>query len=88
LSVRFTGVPSDSRCPSDALCIQLGDAVVALEAGTGSSPSRLELRTSDAGRVAQVEGYRIELRSLMPYPSASHPIDPAEYRATLQGAAR
>jgi hypothetical protein len=87
LSVRFTGVPNDSRCPKEALCIQLGEAVVALEAGSGSNSSRLELRTSDAGRVAHVEGYRIELQSLQPYPSASHPIAPAEYRATLQATA-
>ncbi len=32
LQLMFAGVASDSRCPADALCIQLGDAVVRLRA--------------------------------------------------------
>jgi hypothetical protein len=84
LSVRFSAVPNDSRCPADAICIQLGEAVVALEALIGSSASHLELRTSDAGRVAQVGSYRIELSTLLPYPYSNRAIDPADYRATLR----
>jgi hypothetical protein len=84
LSLRFTGVLNDSRCPATALCIQLGEAITAFEAVTGAGTSRLELRTSDAGRVASIGGHTIELRTLLPYPYGSAPIDLADYRATLQ----
>ena len=30
ITIRFTGVLSDSRCPGDAICVSAGDAVVAL----------------------------------------------------------
>jgi hypothetical protein len=84
LSLRFNAVPNDSRCPADAICIQLGEAVVVMDALIGSSASRVELRTSDAGRMAQVGDYRIELSTLLPYPYSNHAIDPAEYRATVR----
>jgi hypothetical protein len=84
LSLRFTGVPNDSRCPADALCIQLGEAVVALEALRGSSTTQLQLRTSEAGRVADVATYRIVLSTLLPYPYSNRPIDLADYRATVR----
>jgi hypothetical protein len=84
LSLRFTGVPNDSRCPADALCIQLGEAVVALEALSGPSTSQLQLRTTEAGRTAEVGSYRVVLSMLLPYPFSNHPIDLAEYRATVR----
>jgi hypothetical protein len=84
LSLRFTGVPNDSRCPADALCIQFGEAVVALEALRGSSTTQLQLRTSEVGRVADVANYRLVLSTLLPYPYSNRPIDPADYRATVR----
>jgi hypothetical protein len=85
LTLSFMSVPSDSRCPADAVCIHLGEAVARLN---GTLPSQgstsFELRTAESGRVAQVGKYRIELVSLEPYPFSSDPIEPHEYRVTLR----
>lgn len=89
LTLTFIGVASDSRCPADAVCIWLGEAVAVLD-GSMASPgaSRFDLRTSDAGRVEHLGNYRIELVTLAPYPYSDHPIDPADYRLTLHVEAR
>ena len=83
LSLRFAAVTSDSRCPADVVCIQLGEAVVALDALAAGGTSRFELSTTGSARVAQVGGYRIELSSLVPERRARLPIDPGDYRATV-----
>jgi hypothetical protein len=90
LSLQFSGVSSDSRCPADAFCVQLGEAVAVFEATLASrSPVRLELGTGEARRAASVGEYRIELRGLEPYPFGSLPaISPSDYRATVHVAAR
>jgi hypothetical protein len=88
LSLKFTAVSNDSRCPVDVTCIQAGEAVVAMEALSRSGDSQFELRTADAARVAQIGNYRVELASLFPVQSVSHPIDPATYQVTLQVNAR
>ena len=83
LRVTFDRVTSDTRCPGDALCIQAGDAKVAIEI------YRLGLRRS--AELALVEpskrsithtGYTITFDVLNPYPFFSQgPIPPAAYRA-------
>jgi hypothetical protein len=86
LSLQFIGVASDSRCPADAFCVQLGEAVAAFDGSLAQqSGTPFELRTSDAGRTGHVGTYKVELVSLLPYPFGSKPpIDPAEYRATVK----
>jgi hypothetical protein len=83
LSLTFAAVSSDSRCPVDVVCIQLGEAVVALDALARAGTSRFALSTTGSRQVAQVGGYRIELASLLPERRASRPIDPGDYRATV-----
>jgi hypothetical protein len=83
LSLMFAAVSSDSRCPADVVCIQLGEAVVALDALAGGGASRFELSTTGSARVAQVGGFRIELSSLVPERHARLPIDPRDYRVTV-----
>ena len=83
LSVRFLRVSGDSRCPSDVVCIQGGDAVVHVRAADGGS-AEYELHTGDQARaVAAHTGFRIALERLQPYPFSSRVIQPEEYRATL-----
>jgi hypothetical protein len=86
LTVRFVGVPADSRCPGDAMCLQFvaGDATVALDISSGGSSRRSELLINDSAkrRVSQ-SGFVIELTQLSPYPFVSRPIAPGDYRATI-----
>jgi hypothetical protein len=84
LSLRFVAVSSDSRCPIDAICIQLGEAVLELEALTSGAASRFKLSTTGDARVAQIGDYRVQLASVLPARRASTPIVPADYRATVQ----
>lgn len=84
LALTFTGVSADSRCPIEALCIQIGDAVAEFQAAMRNGTARrLELRTAGNARRGEVAGYQIELTSLQPYPSIQHPIAASDYRATL-----
>jgi hypothetical protein len=85
LTVRFVGVTADSRCPADALCIQQGDAFFTVEArARGSAATQYELQVNDPQHRRVVHaGYAIEADTLFPYPFASVPTVPEDYRLTL-----
>ena len=81
--IEFKGVTGDSRCPADAVCIQGGDAVVAINVSDGGRAT-YDLHTGDQSRASVTHrGYRITLVMLQPYPFSSRPITDADYRATL-----
>jgi hypothetical protein len=86
LTLQFTGVSSDSRCPADALCITAGEALAVIEATMSARGGvRLELSTLETRRAVAVGDYRVELRGLDPYPFGSLPrIQPSDYRATIE----
>ena len=82
--IQFTGVTGDSRCPADAVCIQGGDALVAVRVSGGGDTASFELHTGDAARASVTHrGYRISLVALNPYPFSSRPITESDYRATF-----
>ena len=83
LSVRFMTVLGDSRCPADAICIMGGDAIVRVEITAANDRAERDLHTGNMQPVSH-QGVTIELVSLAPYPFASRPIQPADYRATLR----
>jgi hypothetical protein len=84
LSVQFTAVTGDSRCPADALCIQGGDALVHIRVIDGGTTSSYELHTGDSSRATVThKQVRIGLVELQPYPFSSRTIAPGDYRATL-----
>ena len=83
MTVRFIEVSGDSRCPADALCIQMGSASVRITAQSDGSTRNYELHTGDMQPV-QHEGLTISLVQLAPYPFSSRKIPPEEYRATLK----
>ncbi len=89
LTLQFTGVASDGRCPGDALCVTAGEAVAVFEATLSArGGARLELSTRDTRGVG-IGDYTLELRGLDPYPFASlPPIQPSDYRATVHIVAR
>ena len=83
-AVRFNRVTGDSRCPGDAICIQGGDAIVAITVIDDDTRVDLELHTGSLQPV-QYGSYTITLVELQPYPFSSRPaIQPQDYRATLK----
>jgi hypothetical protein len=83
LNVRFLRVLEDSRCPADALCVWIGDAVVRIDISAGQDQAERDLHTANKQPVS-FNGSRIELVALAPYPYSSGPIRPEDYRATLR----
>ena len=79
LVVTFLQVVNDSRCPADAVCVQAGDAVVALSVGKAG----VELRSNSAPEAA-VGSYVLRLERVEPYVYSSRPIEPKDYRAILK----
>lgn len=85
LSVRFEGVSSDSRCPSNAICVTLGDAVAVFVVTGAGETATVALHTEPGdGQRARVGAWSLSLARLEPYPYAGSPITPSDYRAVLR----
>jgi hypothetical protein len=85
VELRFEVVTSDSRCPADAICVWQGDATAVFSARqSGGSSSSLTLHTTGEDRRASASGLTLTLVRLDPYPYASRPISPSDYRALLR----
>jgi len=88
IRVRFSAVESDSRCPSDVVCVWAGDAIAAFVAEQNCdcrTPAYdLKLHTTLQPKSAAVHGYRIELLHLVPYPNSATPIKRGDYAAWLR----
>ena len=82
--LRFDVVTSDSRCPADAICVTQGDATAVFSVRLGGGSSSLTLHTTGEGRQASASGFTLTLVRLDPYPYASRPISPSDYRALLR----
>ncbi len=83
--VSFTGVPEDSRCPTDAACIRAGEAVVVLSIA-GTSVRVAVPREGSA--TATAAGYEVTVSNVSPLPSSTRSMDPEQYRATVRVEAR
>ena len=84
IRVRFAGVVSDSRCPTDVVCVQAGEAVVRIEVGPNSaSRASLDLRET-AAPSAHYSDLRITLLDLSPRPISTTPTPQSKYRAKLR----
>jgi hypothetical protein len=78
-------VTSDSRCPLNAICIQAGDAVIAVSMVDDHGSNRYELRNNDPSRRSVLHrDLRVEFVDLRPYPDTNRPTAPGDYRATLR----
>ncbi|MBE3131833.1 MAG: hypothetical protein IMZ55_00020 [Acidobacteria bacterium] len=84
-SVRFESILEDSRCPADANCVWQGQAAVRLTVVASARQVSIELRSDPAAaRTASVNGLRFEWVQLDPYPFASRPTQPGDYRLTIR----
>ena len=84
LTLEFSTLAEDSRCPLNATCISAGNARILVTATQGRVTEVLELNTYPSYQVrATFQGYLIELRRLQPdFPwSPRGPLQ--EYTATL-----
>ena len=86
LGLRFESVASDSRCPADAVCVTMGDAVAVFSATQGGrAAQRLSLHTQPGeGQQGRVGDWALTLVRLDPYPYVSRPIQRSDYEATLR----
>lgn len=88
LTVGFSAVAEDSRCPDGAQCLWQGRAVIALDVAAGDGPiERLTLGvpgglTPDAPEARAVGPYTLRLIDLAPYPAAPG-VEAGPYVATL-----
>ncbi|MDH3495855.1 MAG: hypothetical protein OER21_03770 [Gemmatimonadota bacterium] len=85
LHVWFGEVLSDSRCPTDVVCVWAGNAEVQIGLALGTGPTHpFRLNTTLQPASADFGGYRVTLVALTPAPVSTRLIDPAEYRAHLK----
>lgn len=85
LTLAFRRVDGDSRCPMDAVCVWMGDALARVEVAVGKAAwTPIELHTHLDPKQATVGDYSIELVALLPYPRSDQTINPDEYVAQLR----
>jgi hypothetical protein len=84
-TVIFDSVISDSRCPIDAICIQAGEALLALElASPLADPLPQDSPHFTLGTTpVVVEGLRFTQVKVLPFPQSNVQIDRASYQVTL-----
>lgn len=68
--VQFAGV-NDSRCPSDVVCVQAGDAMIVLAFNGGGANQTDTLYLVRQPKSADYGGYRFEALDVRPYPRSS-----------------
>ena len=83
LSLTFSVVNEDSRCPTGATCITAGRAAITVKALKGASTADLRL-TMPGGATAGFQAYSITFVELTPHPAVDHLPEHTEYTATLQ----
>jgi len=79
LTVAFTGVVSDSRCPVGVTCIQKGDVVVELTASLRGTEKAIRLSLDSPSNRVELLGHVIELLGVTP--QATAPPKPADRHA-------
>jgi hypothetical protein len=83
LSVKFTDVTADSRCPTGVQCVWAGEATTVFTVG-GNERQTLTLGADAAKARVITRGYQVTLVALKPYPSSTGPIAKGDYVATVR----
>ena len=85
ITLRFLGVPTDSRCPADVMCVLPGSASVDIQV-TSFASAQISFVRFETGNLKpfQIGPLTLELLQLAPYPFGVQPINPADYRATVR----
>ena len=85
VTITFTAVGDDSRCPTNVTCVWAGDAAVTLRVQPAKGTAEVvTLHTGLANaRTATAAGLRLRLESLEPRPTFGKGIDRSAYVATI-----
>lgn len=84
LTVTFSRVAEDSRCPEGVQCVWAGNAKVVLRLSKGRRrASTMSLNTGVDPRQRVYRGYEVKLVKLDPYPKENRRIRRRDYVATL-----
>ena len=81
LAVKFVGIDTDSRCPSDVACVWAGEVVVRLSVRKDSRTKELSIKATQS---LPVDGYSVTVLDVLPPRASSQRIAPADYRVTLK----
>jgi len=81
LAVKFVGIDSDSRCPSDVACVWAGEVVVRLSVRKDSRTQELSIKATQS---LPVDGFSVTVLDVLPPRASSQRIAPADYRVTLK----
>jgi hypothetical protein len=81
LAVKFVGIDSDSRCPSDVACVWAGEIIVRLAVRKNRRTQELSISSTQS---LPLEDFVVTVLEVLPPPASSHRIAPADYRVTLK----
>ena len=85
ISIVLDSVLNDSRCPRGAECIWAGNAQVRFVYSSANSKVSFVLNTLSSFRTdSLIDGYRIKLEKLTPYPELGIEIKQADYKAEIE----
>lgn len=75
---------NDSRCPTGVVCVWEGDAVAAFTLTKNKNTKRFNLHANTKYRNdTLIDGIRIKLINVSPYPTENQQIDPNDYVAEI-----
>jgi hypothetical protein len=83
--IKLDSVLNDSRCPSDGICVWAGNAEVRFIYSTSKEQVSFVLNTLSSFRTdTLINGYRIKLIALTPYPKIAGSIKQSDYKADIE----
>jgi hypothetical protein len=83
LSIKFVEVTADSRCPSDVVCVQAGEAKCQVLIKYLGSVSSVVLTQNGSMLSQQVFSNYVLNFKLEPYPVSTQKINPADYKLVI-----
>lgn len=86
LSIKFSNVTEDSRCPQGAQCIWEGKISIVfdiIEKGEKTGEFTLSSNPDDSMKTQGINNYSISLVSVNPYPEIDKPFAKEDYIATI-----
>jgi len=83
LTLSFTEINEDSRCPSDVQCVQAGQAKITLRLAKDGGELATRTLTLPGAETATYMNYTVTFLDLAPYPVSTHQTTANEYVATL-----
>jgi hypothetical protein len=85
LLVGFRGVSSDSRCPTDVVCVWAGDATARIQATVGRMAwTGFDLHSTLEPKAATFREWKIRLIAVEPSPRSTEQIPANGYVVTLE----